>query len=58
MTHRQEVITYDLFLGVLVGAEQIDGLHVPEVDVVAEQKDEQQLADILLLLVAIQRLVT
>lgn len=49
--------TYDLFLGVLVGAEQVDGLHVPKVDVMAEEEDEEQLADILLLAVAVQRLV-
>lgn len=49
--------SYDLFLGVLVGAEQVDGLHVSEVDVVAQQENEEQLADVLLLAVAVQRLV-
>jgi len=51
-------VTYDLFLGVLVGAEQVDGLHVTKVNVVAEQEYKQQLCDVLLLLIAIQRLVT
>jgi hypothetical protein len=46
-----------LFLGVLVGGEQVDCLHVTEVDVMAEQEDEEQLADVLLLLVPVQRLV-
>ena len=32
--------THDLLLGVSVGAEQVHGLHVPEVDVVAQQEDE------------------
>ena len=45
------------FLGVLVGGEQVDGLHLAEVDVVAEEEDEEQLAHILLLLVPVQRLV-
>lgn len=49
--------THDLLLGVSVGAEQVHGLHVPEVDVVAQQEDEEQLAHILLLAVAIQGLV-
>ena len=48
---------YDLFLGVLVRREQVDGLDVAEVDVVAEQEDEEELAHVLLLLVAVQRLV-
>ena len=49
--------THNLLLGVLVGGEQVDGLHLAEVDVVAEEEDEEQLAHILLLLVAVQRLV-
>ena len=48
---------HNLLLRVLVGAEQVDCLHVAEVDVVAQQEDEQQLADILLLAVAVQGLV-
>ena len=46
-----------MFLGVLVRREQVDGLDVAEVDVVAEQEDEEELAHVLLLLVAVQRLV-
>ena len=49
--------THDLFLGVLVRRKQVHGLDVAEVDVVAEQEDEEQLANVLLLLVAVQRLV-
>ena len=54
--HQSE--TYNLFLCVFVGAEQINGLHVTEVNVVAQQENEQQFADIFLLLVAVQRFVT
>ena len=36
---------------------QVDRLHVAEVDVMAQQEDEEELADILLLLVPIQSLV-
>ena len=46
-----------MFLGVLVRRQQVDGLDVAEVDVVAEQEDEEELAHVLLLLVAVQRLV-
>lgn len=53
-----QAFTHNLLLCVLIGAEQIDSLHVAKVDVMAQQKDEQQFADILLLAVAIQRLVT
>ena len=49
--------TYDLFLCVLVGAEQVDSLHVSKVDVMSQQEDEEQLADILLLTIAIQCLI-
>lgn len=49
--------THNLFLRVFVGGQQIDGLHVAKVNVMSEQEDEQQLAHVLLLLVAIQRFV-
>lgn len=49
--------TYNLFLRVLVGAEQVDSLHVSKVNVVSKQEDEEQLADIFLLAVAIESLV-
>lgn len=45
--------TYDLLLCVFVRAEEIDCLHMAEVDIVSEQKDKQQLAHILLLLVSV-----
>ena len=45
--------THDLFLGVLVRRKQVHGLDVAEVDVVAEQEDEEQLANVLLLLIAV-----
>ena len=57
LTFVPSFVTYDLLLSVLVGGEQVDGLHLAEVDVVAEEEDEEQLAHILLLLVPVQRLV-
>lgn len=50
--------TYNLLFGVLVGAEQVDCLHVSKVNVVAKQENEQQLADIFLLAVTIQSFVS
>lgn len=47
-------LTHNLFFCIFVGAEQVDCLHVPKVDVMAQQEDEKQLADILLLAVTIQ----
>ena len=52
------MITYNLFLSVLVGGEHVDRLHLTEVNVVAEQEDEKKLANIFLLLVTVQRLVS
>ena len=46
--------TYNLFLCVLVGGQQVDCLDLTEVNIVTQQEDEQELADIFLLLVAIQ----
>ena len=57
LTFVPSFVTYNLLLSVLVGGEQVDGLHLAKVDVMAEQEDEEQLADVLLLLVAVQRLV-
>ena len=34
--------THNLLLSVLVWWEQVDGLHLPKVNVVAEQEDEEQ----------------
>lgn len=45
--------TYNLFLCVLVGAEEVDSLHVTKINIMAQEKDEQQLADVLLFTVAI-----
>lgn len=50
--------THDLLLRVSVGAQQVHGLHVPKVNVVAQEEDEEQLADVLLFTVAIKSLVT
>lgn len=50
--------TYNLFLSVLVGAEEVDSLHVSKVNIMAQKKDEEQLANILLFTVTIQSLVT
>lgn len=50
--------TYYLLLCVLIGAEQVHGLHVAEINVVAQQEDEEQLAHVLLLAVAVQGLVS
>ena len=46
--------TYNLFLCVLVGGQQVDCLDLTEVNIVTQQEDEQELADIFLLLVSIQ----
>ena len=58
LTFVPSLFTYDLLLSVLVGGEQVDGLHLAEVDVVAEEEDEEQLAHILLLLITIKGLVS
>jgi len=52
------LVTYNLFLGILVGAEKVDGLHVTKVDVMSQQEDEQQFTYVFLLLITIQRLIT
>lgn len=52
------VFTYNLFLCVLVGAEQVHSLHVAKVNVMAQQEDEEQLTHILLLAVSIQSLIS
>lgn len=54
---KEIIIAYDLFFGVFIRDEQIDGLFVPEVDVVAEQEYKQQFAYIFLLLIPIQSLI-
>lgn len=50
--------THDLLLRVSVGAQQVHGLHVPKVNVVTQEKDEEQLADIFFFTIAIKSLVT
>lgn len=49
--------TYNLLFCIFVGTQQIDGLHVSEVNVMAKQEDKEQLADIFLLAVAIESFV-
>ena len=49
--HRE---TYNLFLCVLVRGQQVDCLDLTEVNIVTKQEDEQELANIFLLLVTIQ----
>lgn len=49
--------TYNLLFRVLIGRQQIDCLHVAEVDVMTQQKNEQQFAHVFLLLITIQCLV-
>ena len=51
-------VAHNLLLGVLVGAEQVDCLHVAEVDVMSQEEDEEQLTHVLLLAVAVQSLVS
>ena len=46
--------TYNLFLCVLVRGQQVDRLDLAEVNIVTKQEDEQELANIFLLLVTIQ----
>lgn len=45
--------THYLLFCVLVGAEQVDSLHVSKVDVMAQEEDEEQLADVFFLTVTI-----
>ncbi len=48
---------YDLFFCVFVRDEQVDGFLVAKINVVTKQKDEEQFANIFLLLIAVERLV-
>lgn len=50
--------TYNLFLCILVGTEEVDSLHVSKVDIMSQKKDKEKLAHILLFTVTIQSLVT
>lgn len=45
--------TYNLFLCVFVWTEEVDSLHVSEVDIMAQKKDEEKFADILFFTVTI-----
>ena len=45
--------TYDLFLCVLVGREKIYGFHMTKVNIVSQEENKQQLANVFFLLVAI-----
>ena len=53
-TAHHSIGTYNLFLCVLVRGQQVDCLDLTEVNIVTQQEDEQELADIFLLLVSIQ----
>eukprot|EP00756_Hemistasia_phaeocysticola_P040517 Hpha_TRINITY_DN16867_c2_g1::TRINITY_DN16867_c2_g1_i3::g.149171::m.149171 len=44
----------DMLLGVLVSRQQLNALHVPEIDLVAQHEDVQQLANVFLLVVPLQ----
>ena len=44
--------SYDVLLGVFVRRDQVDGLHVAEIYVVAQHEDVQQLANVLLAIVS------
>ena len=46
-----------MFLRIFVGGQEIDGFHVTEVDVVAEEEDEKEFADVLFLLIPVEGLV-
>ena len=50
------VMAYHLFLRVLEGGEQVDGLHVAKLDLVAKKEHEDELAHIFFLLVAVEAL--
>lgn len=50
--------THNLFFCVSIGTEQVYSLHMTKVNVVPQEKDEKQLADIFFLTVTIQSLVT
>jgi hypothetical protein len=50
-------MTYNLLLGVLIRRQQIDRFHVPKINVMTKQEYKQQLANIFLLLIAVQRFV-
>eukprot|EP00053_Salpingoeca_punica_P018318 m.179257 g.179257 ORF g.179257 m.179257 type:complete len:985 (-) comp17405_c2_seq2:11-2965(-) len=53
--HRDKEVAH-LLLAVLERGHEVDGLEVAKLDLMAQQKDEEQLADVLLLLVAVERL--
>lgn len=48
---------YNLFFRVFIRRQQIDRLHVSKVDIMTQEEDEQELAHIFLLLIAVQGLV-
>lgn len=53
-----KMAAHNLFLCVFVGGKQVNSLHVSEVDVMAEEENEEKFAHVFLLLVAIQGFVT
>jgi hypothetical protein len=50
--------TYNMLFCELVGAKEVNCLHVAKVNIIAQQKYEQQFTYIFLLLITIQRFVT
>ena len=58
VSHHSTEVTYNLFLGVLIGGQQVDSLDLTEVNIVTKQEDEQELANIFLLLVPVQCLIS
>lgn len=51
------VYTYNLFLRILIRRQQINSLHMSEINVMTKEENEQQLAHIFLFLISIECLV-
>lgn len=54
-TAGMQTVAYNVLLRVLVRGNEVDGLHVTEVNVVPEHEDIEQLADVLLAVVSWRR---
>lgn len=50
--------THNLFLGILVRREQINGFHMPEINIMSQEKNEQQLTHIFFLLITVKRFIS
>ena len=55
--HMYDKLSYNLFLREACAGEQVDCFLVSKVNIIAKEKDEQQLTHILLLLIAIQTII-